>query len=230
MRVSVYTLKINNGINTGERGERRAARGGGIKSIGEEGGDITNSYARGTCWQADRGCLNRVGHHLCRTGYCIYRFTWKIAQAKLWLRKCQTIKLTYTCTRTTCPDFHNNIIDTEYASVNVRKMFPMVMMTHSCYPRLQLIRRRWMSKISFAGRQTDGGNVAPGPGGARREECVCVCQQSLLTSIYTQKDTLGHQQLHTHTAHNLSDSSVLFIPTVPVQNITTHTEGAIVLG
>ena len=26
MRVSVYTLKINNGINTGERGERRASR------------------------------------------------------------------------------------------------------------------------------------------------------------------------------------------------------------
>jgi hypothetical protein len=91
-----------------------------------------------------------------------------------------------------------------------------------------------MSKIFFAGRQTDGGNVAPGSGGARREgcvcvrACVCVSTKSLDQYIYTQKDTLGHQQLYT--AHNLSDSSVLFIPTVPVQNITTHTEGAIVLG
>jgi hypothetical protein len=50
---------------------------------------------------------------------------------------------------------------------------------------------------------------------------VCVSTKSLDQYIYTQKDTLGHQQLYT--AHNLSDSSVLFIPTVPVQNITTHT-------
>jgi hypothetical protein len=65
-------------------------------------------------------------------------------------------------------------------------------------------------------------------GSEERGVCVCVSTKSLDQYIYTQKDTLGHQQLYT--AHNLSDSSVLFIPTVPVQNITTHTEGAIVLG
>ena len=67
-------------------------------------------------------------------------------------------------------------------------------------------------------------------GSEERGVCVCVSTKSLDQYIHTKGHTRTSTTTHTHTAHNLSDSSVLFIPTVPVQNITTHTQGAIVLG